>query len=64
MTFRVMAVQEEGSEILIRSGIATVSQADRVMSEARNDHPEFRSFWTEREIDYNQMLEEDTYDLY
>ena len=52
MTFRIMAIQEEGSEICLGSGIATSEEAYAKLPELRETYVELRQFWVEEERDY------------
>ena len=50
-TYRVMAIQEEGSECCLASGLSEQAAYDS-LSGYREDYPEFRSIWVEIERDY------------
>lgn len=57
-TYRIMAVQEEGSEICLGSGLPQ-EEAYRKLPILREDYPEFRDFWVEQERNYYQESAEE-----
>ena len=52
-TYRIMAVQEEGSEVCLGSGLSEYS-AYKKMEEAREIHEEYRGFSVELEQNYRE----------
>ena len=48
-TYRIMAVQEEGSEICLGSGIESEDDAYERLAECREKYEEYRSFSVEME---------------
>jgi len=54
MSYRIMALQETGEEILVASGIATRDEAYDRMAEARLKYEEWRGF----QIEYEKTLDD------
>ena len=57
-SYRVMAVQEEGSEVCLASGM-TEDQAYESLPEFREMHEEYRSFSVEMEKQYSREFEDE-----
>lgn len=72
MTYIIMAIQEEGSEIRVSDydthsrGFDRSEEAYEALPQAREDYPEFRRFWVEelKDKEYWMMrhLEDDYFD--
>ena len=68
MTYRVMAIQETGEEILIESGILHEHTAYMIIAARCEEHVEYRSWSVEVERNYyaeeNDRYWNDEQDLY